>query len=82
MYTKSDIESGRTVIERTDQMEMVSKMFKEMEKPRAVWPVGSKNLQFRRTTGRYAQKGSFSSNTGYLRVMRDSSTGRFVSING
>ena len=82
MFTKADIESGKTVIERTDKMEMVSKMFKEMEKPRKVWPVGSQNLQFRRVTGRYAQKGSFSSNTGYLRVMRDAVTGRFVSISG
>lgn len=63
-------------------MELVSKVFRELEQPRAVWPIGSGNLIFRRTTGRYAQKGSFSSNTGYMRVMRDSVTGRFVSIKG
>ena len=63
-------------------MEMISKVFRELEQPRAVWPIGSQNLQFRRTTGRYAQKGSFSSNTGYMRVMRDAVTGRFVSIKG
>lgn len=61
-------------------MELVSKVFKDLDAPRKVWPVGSKNLQFRRTTGRYAQKGSFSSNVGFLRVMRDATTGRFVSI--
>jgi hypothetical protein len=36
------------------------------------------NLQFRRTTGRYKQKGTFSSNKGYLSVSRDASTGQFV----
>ena len=41
-------------------MELVSKMFDP--KPVKVWPVGSKNLQFRRVTDRYAPKGTFSSN--------------------
>ena len=59
-------------------MELISKVFKEPEK---VWPVGSGNLQFRRVTTRYGKpKGSFSSNQGFLRVMRDAATGRFVSI--
>ena len=44
------------------------------------FPIGSENLYFRRTTNRYARKGTFSSNRGYLRVMRDADTGRFVSI--
>ncbi len=41
-------------------------------------PVGVENLQFRRTTGRYKQKGTFSSNKGYLSVSRDEATGQFV----
>ena len=41
-------------------------------------PVGLDNIQFRRTTGRYKQKGTFSSNKGYLSVSRDASTGQFV----
>ena len=37
-------------------------------------------LQFRRVTARYGKpKGSFSSNLGYIRVRRDSDSGRFVS---
>jgi len=36
-------------------------------------------LYFRRATARYAQKGSFSSNQGYLAVSRDTLTGRFTS---
>lgn len=45
-----------------------------------VWPTGSQNLFFRRTTDRYAKKGTISSNKGYLRVKRNSETGRFVKI--
>jgi len=41
-------------------------------------PIGVDNLQFRRTTSRYKQKGTFSSNKGYLQVSRDASTGQFV----
>ncbi len=37
------------------------------------------DVQFRRVTNRYAHKGTFSSNKGYLKVGRDSSTGKFVS---
>jgi hypothetical protein len=33
-------------------------------------PIGSKNLMFRRTTNRYARKGTLSSNRGYLKVSR------------
>ena len=42
-------------------------------------PLGSKNLFFRRTTSRYAKKGTISSNRGYMRIARDLQTGRFVS---
>ena len=43
-------------------------------------PIGRQNLQFRRKTTRYGKnKGSFSSNQGYLSVARDSKTGQFVS---
>ena len=41
-------------------------------------PVGVENLQFRRTTGRYKQKGTFSNNKGYLSVSRDKASGQFV----
>lgn len=44
------------------------------------WPIGSQNLLFRRTTDRYAKKGTLSSNRGYLSVKRNSKTGRFASI--
>lgn len=44
------------------------------------WPVGSANLMFRRTTDRYARKGTISSNRGYLSVKRNTKTGRFVKI--
>ena len=47
-----------------------------MTKP--VNPIGSKGLQFRRSTNRYANKGSFSSNRGYLQVARDSASGKFI----
>lgn len=40
------------------------------------------DVQFRRTTGRYAQKGSFSTNKGYLKVARDQATGKFTSTRG
>ena len=36
---------------------------------------------FRRTTDRYAPKGTFSSNKRYLMVGRDEETGRFISVN-
>ena len=42
-------------------------------------PIGKNNLLFRRTTSRYAKKGTISNNTGYLSVARDTSTGQFVS---
>jgi len=42
-------------------------------------PIGKKNLMFRRTTNRYAKKGSISNNKGYLSIARDSSSGKFVS---
>jgi hypothetical protein len=41
-------------------------------------PISNKNLLFRRTTSRYAPKGSFSNNIGYFYVSRDGATGRFV----
>ena len=41
-------------------------------------PIGSKNLMFRRVTNRYANKGTLSSNRGYLRISRDATTGRFA----
>ena len=41
-------------------------------------PVGLDNIQFRRTTGRYKQKGTFSNNKGYLMVSRDEASGKFV----
>ena len=53
-------------------------MFKKSVKIVAVNPIGSQRLQFRRTTARYNQKGSFSSNRGYLSVARDVSNGQFV----
>ena len=45
----------------------------------AVNPIGRKNLQFRRQTTRYGNKGTFSSNQGFLSVARDIASGRFVS---
>ena len=42
-------------------------------------PIGSENLLFRRTTNRYAQKGTISANHGYLKVSRDAKTGKFIS---
>ena len=47
-----------------------------------VFPIGSENLLFRRTTNRYGRKGSFSANRGFLRVKRDVKTGWFASLNG
>ena len=38
---------------------------------RKEWPIGSENLMFRRTTDRYARKGTISSNRGYLSVKRN-----------
>ena len=40
--------------------------------------VTRQQVQFRRTTNRFARKGTFSSNQGYLAVARDV-TGKFVS---
>lgn len=45
-----------------------------------VWPIGSQDLRFIRTTDRYDDKGTISNNRGYLKVMRDMSTGQFRSI--
>ena len=55
-------------------------MFKKTVNVKAIIrnPVGVENLQFRRTTGRYKQKGIFSSNKGYLSVSRDAGSGQFV----
>ena len=39
------------------------------------------DVQFRRTTSRYARKGTFSTNKGYLKVTRDAATGKFMSAN-
>lgn len=41
-------------------------------------PIGSKNLMFRRTTNRYARKGTLSSNRGYLKVSRNLINGEFA----
>ncbi len=42
-------------------------------------PIGSQNLMFRRTTKRYGKRpGTLSSNRGFLKISRDSKTGRFV----
>ena len=38
------------------------------------------DVMFRRTTSRYARKGTMSDNKGYLKVARDEKTGRFVSL--
>ena len=55
-------------------------MFKKTVNVKAIIrnPVGVENLQFRRTTGRYKQKGTFSYNKGYLSVSRDANSGQFV----
>jgi hypothetical protein len=55
-------------------------MFKKTVNVKAIIrnPVGVENLQFRRTTGRYKQKGTFSSNEGYQSVSRDANSGQFV----
>lgn len=45
----------------------------------AINPIGRKNLQFRRQTTRYGNKGTFSSNQGFLSVARCINTGKFVS---
>ena len=47
---------------------------------RKEWPIGSDNLLFRRTTSRYAKKGTISSNRGYLSVKRNKKNGRFAKI--
>ncbi len=49
-----------------------------MRKKIIVNPIGSKNLMFRRTTNRYATKGTLSSNRGYLKISRNPSNGQFV----
>jgi len=38
------------------------------------------DVMFRRTTNRYAPKGTFSSNKSYLKVARNGETGRFESV--
>lgn len=38
------------------------------------------DVMFRRTTSRYAPKGTFSSNKSYLKVARNTDTGRFESV--
>jgi hypothetical protein len=55
-------------------------MFKKTVNVKAIIrnPIGVENLQFRRTTSRYKNKGTFSSNKGYLSVSRDASSGQFV----
>lgn len=45
-----------------------------------VFPIGSKNILFRRISNRYGRKGTFSNNQGYKRVKRDILTGKFVPI--
>ena len=45
-------------------------------------PIGKQNLLFRRTTSRYAKKGTISSNQGYISVARDTKSGQFVSRTG
>tara|TARA_B110000037_G_scaffold201241_1_gene242428 strand:- start:535 stop:717 length:183 start_codon:yes stop_codon:yes gene_type:complete len=41
-------------------------------------PIGNKNIFFRRTTSRYAQKGTISHNVGYFYVSRDAISGQFI----
>jgi hypothetical protein len=41
-------------------------------------PIGKQNLLFRRTTNRYAKKGTISSNQGYISVARNTKTGQFA----
>jgi len=41
-------------------------------------PIGNKNIFFRRTTSRYAQKGTISHNVGYFYVSRCAVTGQFI----
>ena len=55
-------------------------MFKKTVNVKAIIrnPIGVENLQFRRTTSRYKNQGTFSSNKGYLSVSRDASSGQFV----
>jgi hypothetical protein len=55
-------------------------MFKKTVNVKAIIrnPIGVENLQFRRTTSRYKNKGTFSSNKGYLSVSRDAYSGQFV----
>ena len=55
-------------------------MFKKTVNVKAIIrnPIGVENLQFRRTTSRYKNKGTFSSNKGYLSVSRDANSGQFV----
>ena len=54
--------------------------FKNIFKTKHVFPIGSNNMLFRRSSNRYGRKGTFSNNNGYKRVMRDAFTGRFVPI--
>jgi len=42
-------------------------------------PIGNKNIFFRRTTNRYAPKGTISHNKGFMNVSRDGLNGQFTS---
>lgn len=44
-------------------------------------PIGFNNLYVKRKTSRYGAIGEFVNNVGYLKVSRDSVTGRWVSRN-
>ena len=72
MYTKQDIETGKVNLTMFNYK--VVKI--TAQAPYAAAPA---LLQVRRVTSRYAPKGTFSSNQGYIRSRRDPITGRFVS---
>lgn len=57
---------------------LMAKIFDE-SKTRYTTNLDSVDVIFRRITDRYATKGTFSSNKGYLKVSRNPETGRFVS---
>ena len=56
-------------------------MFKKTVNVKAIIrnPVGVENLQFRRTTGRYKQKGTWANNKGYMSVSRVDQGGAVIS---
>ena len=66
------------VLQDLDQTFNVQQKVNQMSKKIIVNPIGRKNLQFRRTTDRYAPKGTFSSNQGYLSVSKNE-LGQFCS---